>query len=47
MEKIPNQEKEITRLEYLTTQVGLVRQPDGKYLLDGIVYSVDIQNESF
>jgi hypothetical protein len=46
MEKIPNQEKEITRLEYLTTQVGLVRQPDGKYLLDGIVYSVDIQNES-
>ncbi|MFH1315402.1 MAG: hypothetical protein ABIH67_03330 [Candidatus Uhrbacteria bacterium] len=46
MEKMPNQEKETTRLEYLTTHVGLVRQPDGKYLLDEKVYSIDIQNES-
>lgn len=46
MEKMPNQEKEITRLEYLTTHVGLVRQLDGKYLLAERVYSGDIQNES-
>lgn len=46
MERIPNQEKEITRLEYLTTRVGLVRQLDGKYLLDERIYSEDIQNEN-
>lgn len=46
MEKMPNQEKEITRLEYLTTQVGLVRQPDGKYLLDERIYSENVQNEN-
>ncbi|MCK9576389.1 MAG: hypothetical protein M0R51_10750 [Clostridia bacterium] len=46
MEKMPNQEKEITRLEYLTTHVGLVRQLDGKYLLAERVYSGNIQNES-
>jgi len=46
MEKISNQEKEITRLEYLTTCVGLIRQPDGRYLLAERVYSGDIQNES-
>lgn len=46
MENIPNQEKEITRLEYLTTQVGLVRQPDGKYLLDERIYSGAVQNEN-
>lgn len=46
MEKMPNQEKEITRLEYLTTHVGLVRQLDGKYLLDEGTYSGDVQNEN-
>lgn len=46
MEKMPNQEKEITRLEYLTTHVGLVRQLDGKYLLDEGIYSGDVQNEN-
>jgi len=46
MEKIPNQEKEISRLEYLTNHVGLVGQLDGKYLLVESVYSGDIQNES-
>jgi len=46
MEKIPNQEKEIPRLEYLTANIGLVRNPDGKYLLAESVYSGDIQNES-
>jgi hypothetical protein len=46
MEKMLNQEKEITRLEYLTTHVGLIKQLDGKYLLAESVYSEDIQNES-
>ncbi len=46
MEKMPNQEKEISRLEYLTSNIGLVRQPDGKYLLNERVYSEDIQDEN-
>jgi len=46
MEKMPNQEKEISRLEYLTTNIGLVRHPDGKYLLAESVYSGGFQNEN-
>src|SRR3989344_4094013 len=46
MEKMPNQEKETLRLEYFTANVGIVRQPDGKYFLDEKVYVRDIQNEN-
>lgn len=46
MEKIGDQEKEISRLEYLSASVGLVRNPNGKYLLAKEMYLGDIQNEN-